>query len=180
MLPSAPALPNPNHLHGGGGAWGATALHGSPWWREGRAPRQGDTQPQHRTQHQPRPAYPGDALAGRRAELCPQMPWTEVGGSTWAGPHLLYPNPDLPAAPMGPPVHPWGAHRAGFALALQMAAGATAKPLHWPGLGGGLESLSAGEQGRSHARSPCTSPRLPSRRRLHPALMSAMPGSWEK
>lgn len=62
--------------------------------------------------------------------------------------------------------------------------GAMAEPLHWPALGGGwgggLEILSAGERGQSRPRSPCISPRPPSRHRLHPALISTAPGSWEK
>lgn len=167
--------------------------HASPWGGRRAEPLgRGTPSPQHHTQHQPRPAYPGDAPAGRRAEPCPRMPWMKVGGSAWAGPCLL---PQTPPAlqsglqhPWVPPLHPWGARRAGFALALQMVVGAVGA--HWgpwqrpstgqPGGGGGLEILSAGEQGRSRPRSPCISPRPPSRHRLRPALISAAPGSWEK
>lgn len=116
----------------------------------------------------------GNALAGKRAEPCPWMPWTEQGA--WAGRHLLPPSPHLPqsltCSTHGPhPVHPWGAHMAGFALTQQMPAGARAEPLYFPGWRVGA-SLQA--SGAEPPRSPSTYPRLPS-----PALICAAPGSWE-
>jgi len=176
-------LPTPSSTctRGEGGLWGPPAPHGSLGWQEGRAPGQGGIQP---PAAQPCPAYPADAPAGSRAEPCLWMPWTAGGAQHGLAPTSFPQMPPCPgvwpAAPTDPPVHPWGARRAGFAAKGGGGpAGAMAEPLNQPGLGGVLEILSASEQGRSRPRSPRISPRLPSRR-VRPALISAAPGSWEK
>lgn len=140
-LPAAPAPSNPKHLHISGGPCVVPLPRTVPQGgRRAEPPGRGTPSPQHHTQYQPRPAYPGDAPAGRRAEPCPWMPRMKVGGSAWTGPHLLRPNPHLPwglaCSTCGPPpVHPWGACRASFALALQMVAGAQWGPRQSPSTG---------------------------------------------
>lgn len=191
-LPAAPAPSNPKHLHISGGPCVVPLPRTVPQGgRRAEPPGRGTPSPQHHTQYQPRPAYPGDAPAGRRAEPCPWMPRMKVGGSAWTGPHLLCPNPHLPwglaCSTCGPPPCTPGGH-AGPALLSPCkwwrgpsGGHGRAPPLARLG-GGGLEILSAGERGQSRPCSPCISLRLLicRHRRLHPALISAAPGSWEK
>lgn len=114
----------------------------------GQSPVQGGTQPPALHTAPASTPHLGDALTGKRAEPCPWMPWT--GQGAWAGPHLLPPNPHLPqsvtCSTHGPhPVHPWGAHMAGFALTQQMPAGARAEPPYFPGwrVGASLQASGA-------------------------------------
>lgn len=107
----------------------------------GQSPRAGG-HPAPRITHSASPDLltQGMLWQGEGLSRVPRCPGETAGGGgvwelslAWPPPLSLKPPPALGSGlqhPWAPPVHPWGA------LALQTAAGATAKPLHWPRLGG--------------------------------------------